>query len=529
MNNTSLKAYRELVERDAREFVCRLRIHDKDGVERKFSNPYNEQVMAIADLMSDAKTVVHLKPRQVGRSTLECAYNFYYAYWAVDAVKTLVVAHEADATDAIFQKIRHFNNSLPLALQRPVARSNKKELIFEDTGAGFRCLTAGGKGQGRAWTYQRLHADELAYWPDADGVWASVTSTMDKLGKHYRTSILSTPNGPGNFFHDKVKAARKAQLTGDTTTRFRFFKWSDHHAYRMPAPDGWEPTQEEYKLAKVHGLDWDQVYWRYQKIHGVDGIGVNRFRREYPLTVEEGFMTFQGCWFDAENLKDILSGLDPSQGELRIFERPERGVSYAIGVDPSWCNGGQEEGDEGDFAVAQVLASDGRQVAVLSCNTGGEIRFFEKVAELSLAYNKARVLIEANTGGAGSVGIRELKKAGIPLWYQQPKVGMRPSKHPKPWTTHHGNKQEGYSHLRQMVDGGVLDLRDEATVKELMHIREKNGSIEGQDGEHDDHAMALMLAEWNRRTLPSAKMTPSFSRGSYTSHQHPFSFTRPLR
>ena len=52
-----------------------------------------------------------------------------------------------------------------------------------------------------------------------------------------------------------------------------------------------------------------------------------------------------------------------------------------------------------------------------------------------------------------------------------------------------------------------------------MHIREDEmtGRIEGEDGYHDDHADALMLAEWNRRTLPKAENRVPGSRRRYTS------------
>lgn len=520
--DTETRSRLDYIRQDAREMISRLRIHDKDGVDLPFRTPYNEQAAALQDLMSDARVVVHYKPRQIGRSTVECAYNFHYTYWSTDAVKTLVVAHENDATDAIFSKIRHFNESLPPQLVRPVDRSNRKELIFSDTKAGFRCLTAGGKGQGRAWTYQRLHADELAYWPNAADIWASVTSTLDKSGRHYRVSVLSTANGPGDLFHSKVMAAMEAKRQGDKSVRFRFFRWSDHKAYRMPVPEGWEPSQEEWHLGQVHNLDMSQLFWRHEKIHGVDGIGERRFRREFPLTVEDGFMVFDGSWFDNQYLDEVYASLKHVDGELRIYEQPERGMTYAIGVDPSWCNGG-------DFAVAQVLSRDGRQVATLSCNEGGEVRFAMKVSELAVLYNRARVLCEANTGGAGPVVMRELKNDGHTMWYDQPKIGHRPSKHPKPWTTHHGNKMEGFAHLRQQVNGDALQLNDAPTVQEMMHIREHNGTISGQDGYHDDHAFALMLAEWNRRTLPAEASNVSQFRKRYTAQPNPFSFQKTVR
>ena len=259
----------------------------------------------------------------------------------------------------------------------------------------------------------------------------------------------------------------------------------------------------------------EQLYWRYDKINGVNGIGARRFRREYPLTIEDGFAIFDGSWFDADYLNEVISSVKPVQGELRIYERPYPGMNYSIGVDPSWCNGG-------DYAVAQVLSADGRQVATLSMNQGGEILFAQKAIDLAAHFNKARALIEANTGGAGPVVIREFHKAGIPLWLKPAVPGAKARKTPKYWTTTRGSKEEGYAHLRQMVNGDALVLHDLTTVQELMHIREVRGKIEGQDGYHDDHADALMLAVWNLRNMPQSKVAPRLNRKRYYARRNPF-------
>ena len=499
---------------DSHEFISRLKIVDEKGKDRPFGTPFNEQVLAMQDFMSDATTVVHYKPRQIGDTTAATAYNFDYLYWTPDPVRALVVAHTADATDAIFQKIQHYHTSLPSLLRRETQRSSRKELIFEDSNAGFRCMTAGGKSEGRAWTSERLHADELAYWPNAEEVWASVSSTMHE-GPHLKTIVLSTANGPGNLFHKKVLAAQEAILKNDKSVRFRFFKWSDHASYKKDPPEGWEPDQEEWELARLHSLTLPQVYWRHEKIHSVNGIGLSRFRREYPLTIEDGFAVFDGSWFDADYLNEVLSTLRTAEGELRVYERPQRGMTYAIGADPSWCNGG-------DYAAAQVLSHDGRQVATFSMNTGGEILFSTKLAEIAHHYNKARVLVESNPGGAGTVVIRELMKSNVSLWKRPPAPGRKASKAPRYWTTSRGSKEEGYAHLRQQVNGDALTLNDMTTVQELMHIREASGRIEGQDGYHDDHADALMLAEWNRRTLTAAKAAPLGSKRRYVARRTPF-------
>jgi hypothetical protein len=59
-----------------------------------------------------------------------------------------------------------------------------------------------------------------------------------------------------------------------------------------------------------------------------------------------------------------------------------------------------------------------------------------------------------------------------------------------------------YSFARQLINADGLELNDHSTIRELMHIRDINGKIEGQDGYHDDHSDALILAIWGLRTLP---------------------------
>ncbi len=481
---------------DTIESISRLQIVDEKARLRSFDQPFEEQVDALDDFTAPGvETIIHYKPRQIGDTTVLAAVNFDYHWRATDAVRTLIVTDSDETNDAVFSRIQVFYDTMPEALKRPLKRSSKKELVYADTLSGMRVVTAGGKSHGRGWTYQRLHADEMAFWPNAEAVWGSVTSTLHP-GPHHKKFILSTPNGPGNLYHRMVQGALKSVRDGDTTVRFRFFRWCDHRAYRRTPPPSWEPSEDDYRLAQQFSLTAEQLYWRHYKIHGPDGIGLMRFRREYPLTIEDGFSIFEGGWFDMDYLNAVLSGCLYVPTEMRTYQRPERGEVYALGVDGSWCNGG-------DNAVAQVLSRNGEQVAVYSTNQGGEIAFADKVAELAFNYNNGRVLCEANAGGGGRVIIRRLRELGVRLWNRPLDPGEKPKVGERNWVNTNATNNEVYSHLRQMVNGDAMTLRDLTTVQELMHVREVDGKIEGQDGEHDDHADALGLAEWNRRTLPA--------------------------
>ena len=483
------------------ELLSRLKLIDPQGIECSFGSPFPEQVALIQALaerteddMPRYTNVNILKPRQIGFTTALAAWNFTYGYRSLDPVKTLVVAHEAEASENIFRKLKHFHDSLPSMLRRPLLRSNRKELEFADTGAAFRCMTAGGRGHARSFTNQRAHLDEAAFMPGGgEDVYASVSATIHP-GPHQCLITSSTPNGPGGLFH---RLCRQGMEGEDPGTLFMFFRWADHEQYRTKPPIGWEPEQAEVDLADVHALDLHQLYWRNQEI---SRLGEDRFRREYPLTVEDGFLVFDGSFFDVHYLNTVLSSLEmiKETTELRVYEDPTPGMTYAIGADPAWGTGM-------DYSAAQVVSHDGRQVAVLSSKHWRPEVFAQKIADLSLYYNRARVMVEANTGGGGAVVIEKLMALGISLWW-----GKR-SGH---WVTSNqgrtrnggwkGSKGPLYDHCRALVNDDVLTLNDFATVRQLLNIREtQHGKIEGANGMHDDLAMALALACWNLRDLPA--------------------------
>ena len=502
-------------------FLSRLKVLNQHGDIVAFDEPHPEQISSLPSYLDpQVRTIILLKPRQIGATTLAVAVLFWKLYTARNGLRLLIVANDDDANDNIFQKLKIFYESLPLALQRPLVRSNRKELIFADTLAGARVITAGGRGHSRSFTYQMLLAEEFAFWPSGSSrdVWASVTSTMHQGPNHLKV-ILSTPNGPGNLYHEKVLQAMKAEANGDRSMAFHFFPWTDHPSYWRQPPEDWMPTPEELDMMMgASRLSVGQVYWRHWKVNDPsEGIGDLRFRKEYPLSVEDGFIVTQGSWYDTDLLGDILKLLPNKRavGEEREYVAPDRGKRYVIGVDPSWANGG-------DFAVAIVLDEYGEQVSVLSMQYGGEDLFALRVRELALKYNEARIMVEANRGGAGSVVIKSLRRERANLWTGVEELSGGKRRFLDCWTTTAGRREKLLAHHRKMINQDALKLNDHITVQELIHFREESGKLQGQDGYHDDHVMAHALAEWNLRSLPNRTVRKKTNRGHQSGLVNPF-------
>lgn len=486
-----------------RRFVSGLQIEDPHGGTQPFTTPFPEQVDLLAALLDpNVRTIVVCKARQLGISTILGAWLLWRILSTPHPLKALIATNHGDTTKSSFRRLFQFYNHLPEEVKRlrpaKFNRSTKNTEVALN-GALINHVTMGGTSGGRSWTYQLGISEEFAFWPNADDAMAAMESTFHE-GPGSKWIKLSTPNGPGNNFHKTVLAAQKAVREGDPAIRFFFFPWWRHAAYQKPPPDGWTPSDADLALqaqVATYGplLSPAQLYWRHDRIYGVKGIGEAKFNREYPDTVERGFLVVQGAWYDLDYLNAVLLALGAEKNSgrtVRIFKRPKKGVRYVAGIDPSWCTGG-------DNAVCQILDQFGEQCAVLSMNQGGERLFAREAMTLCAKYNRAKANIESNKGGAGLNVVRDFEASGM-------KVARDADG--KAWTTHRGNREVVLSYHRSMVNTAACKFNDHQTVSEMMSFREENGKLEGQDGAHDDHVMAHALAVHLLRSLPSSHLRP---------------------
>ncbi|MFH1568097.1 MAG: hypothetical protein ABIL09_08875, partial [Gemmatimonadota bacterium] len=238
---------------DPKLFMNVLRIVDEKGSAHQFNKPFFEQ-LAMLDALINYPEVYAVKPRQVGFSTVTRAYNFWYGYTSLDPIAELVASHDADSTTKMHRMNGDFLEGLvnfDSRFERPLVASNRKELIFADTKANFRCVTVGGRGAGKSFTFQRGHFTEVGSWEkacDPKATWASLRATMHK-GPHYQLVAESTGHGAKTFWKTLVYNAKRRASAGDPAVKVVFSKWSNHPLYVAPTPRDFERTDEEERLA----------------------------------------------------------------------------------------------------------------------------------------------------------------------------------------------------------------------------------------------------------------------------------------
>lgn len=249
-----------------------------------------------------------LKARQFGFSTLILALYFCRTINHSDQ-NTVIVAHTADDTEMLFQRVRLFWEQLPEELRPRTRYNSRKELYFPDLRSRITVITAGQGSAGRGRTIHNLHASEVGYWPlPKPGRQHILTGLLQAVprvsGNVFLESTAQGQFGEGQAFHDEYwkadTAFRESVESGEPQEagayRSRFFAWYEHEEYEATPARGWQKfqrTREEQRLTLKYHLDERfgleranrKLYWRRLK-RAEPGME-DKFPQEYPCFTPE--------------------------------------------------------------------------------------------------------------------------------------------------------------------------------------------------------------------------------------------------
>ena len=444
---------------DPLQFCGRLKIIDKKGRSVSF-RPNAEQIQIIQTLASGDDTLV-LKPRQIGATTAAAAFFFWRIYTSRDSLTHVILSHKAASSKHIFGMFLRFYDGLPRPLQRRLSSRTATELRFADTGAGVSALSAGGDGGLRSFTASSIHISEFAFTPDADELKATAIAALNGG----QLLIEST----ANFFGDPLHREIGLWDAGIVDWNFLFFKWTDHEEYSSPPPADFEADDDS-------PFTPGQQCWE-RKMSGQ--LGESKFRREYPLSVDDAYSQTDGAWIDAVALRELeILQMEPAGGQI---SRVQAATKYTIGVDAG-------AGTGGDPSVLVVVdCSSGQVVEIRRSREEAPVEWAETVAAASAKWNGAKVLVESN-GTWGGIIVNELQHARVPQWTDS--AG-------KYWTTNAQNKPMMLDHLKDSILRGRLLQLDSHTVGELRaFILNERGVPECPRSplHHGDTVIALALA-----------------------------------
>lgn len=501
-----------------------IKIRDKKQklVQLKFKPAQNNLYEAIKAEISAGRPprMLVLKGRQEGVSTLTEALMFQDSATR-PMVNTLIVAHRDDSTEALFNMNKLFYDELPRKLQPMRKNSNAKELVFENPTrdpaekrkrpglrSRIRCVTAGGKGQGRSFTFTNVHCSEFAFWPGDKmqtllGIMQTVPDDINTL-----VVIESTANG-----YDEFEKLWRGAESGENGWIPVFLPWYLEPDYRKEVEPGTVWTDEERKLQAEYDLDEEQLAWRRWCIKTNCGGDPMLFRQEYPNTPDEAFLLSGEAFFDNEAImarrrrapEPIRTGTfdyseplieggvprnwqfkDIAKGCIRIYEEPVPGRPYVLAGDTA--------GDGSDNFTAYVLDNvDGHQVAELQW-PASEIFYARQVYCLGHYYNTALVGIEVNYS---TYPQKKLEEWNYPKLYERERVDTYTGENKKAfgWMTSSMTRPLALAGLHTIMEENPELVVSYWTLGEMLtFVYDKARKPQAASGQHDDLVLAAAIA-----------------------------------
>ena len=458
---------------------------------------------------------VILKARQEGFTTFIEGLFFADCLLRPNTTSVLV-AHDLDSTQKIFDIAKLFWERLPAREQQRVGRptrDNRREFVWPN-GSRFFVGTAGSGKFGHGLTIQNLHCSEVSRWPRPEEAMVGLLEAVPRDG---RIIMESTANGVGNYFHDQYIATKEPGARFEA----QFFVWFEHPEYTLAVT----PEEAQSVLGSLDAAEQDlvtryrltagQIAWRREKAHDLR----DRFPEQYPEDDVNCFLASGACVFDRTALAAIAARIgkeEPARlipllaepdgqalavapARLRVWRAPEPEGRYVVGADVG------EGLPDGDASCAYVLARESRELVAELHGRVPPDRFGHLLDALGRWYHGALIAVEKNNHGHST--LNTLRNVCLyPRLYHHVRYDHRAGQ-PSTlgWPTDQATKPILVDDLAAAIADQAILIHSAELVDEAMtFINLPSGSQEAQEGKHDDRVMAAGIA-WQARKRGEAR------------------------
>ncbi len=500
MNSVSAEFYQKAIEK-------LFLIVNKDAETKPFL--LNEPQKEI--LYSLKRRDIILKARQEGISSLILAI-FAIDFLTIENVRCVVISHESEATQKLFDKVKFYLDSLkktfPGDLPYKLKYNSRRELVNEEKNSIFYIGTAGARAFGHGDTINNLHVSELSRWPDQETLMIGLMQAVPKTG---RIVIETTANGVGDYFYNLWKTSQGSSSSFNT----HFLPWFALKEYQMPINERFQLSEEEAEIQKTYSLTNEQMNWRRWKISELGG-NTDAFNEQFPATAEEAFIVSGNPiwpptllkWYLRQTKKPLKVGNlvggyqiffeDNPKGYLKVWKEPVQAHDYVIGADVAEGIALDDEGPSSkqrDYSCAVVMDRHTAEiVAIWHGHIDGDI-FGRQLDMLGRYYNDAIIGVEKNYQGLAPLMI--LRDLNYPRIYFREKIGLSSDKA----TTEMGWRTDRFTRP-MMIDESSKWLREkrltiysEELVGEMMSfVRYPDGQGRAAKNSFDDIVISMMIA-----------------------------------
>ncbi len=495
--------------------------------------------------VKDSAWLLVLKGRQFGGSAWAQGMIMFSTIFRENCF-SMLVAQKKETAESVYNMTLSALHLLPWWMRPEVLyRERGSYLEFQrkssrersiDPGLNSRLLvTNAGNATGVAigQSLRGAHFTEVSRWPDPGVYTADLKPSMNAPDGLY--IMESTAFGRNGLFYNMWRAAIK----GDSSWRPVFIPVYKMKKYSLPLrdPGKFKLTPEEKHLRlKVwkrenFKVPLEHFSWRRatkREVKETDGTLMGYYEA-YPDTWQVAFQNSGVCAFsrthldlqeekyvsDPEWIGEIssegkgegvrpllhLSGMKPDDEkdreewhrQLRIWEKPETGAVYSIGVDVSL---GVEDGDYSSAVVLKMGANGKDEQVAEWWGYSAPVNFARILAGLGAYYNFAEVAIEYKGPGYATADhfTTVLEYPNIYRYRKEDRAtgtGITSMLH---WETNSRTRDSMISTVHEALLDDSLVLRSAFLIDEMRDFSRltaegKFGAVEG----HDDNVIALCI------------------------------------
>jgi hypothetical protein len=543
---------------------------DTKELGRSRVEPWPSQRMVIDTITKGLNDGVHefviLKSRQMAITTVCSVIELFWAL-ANPGVQGAIIADRTDNLERLRRIFASLLETLPPAWRSPehkLIQNNRTGMAFANRSVVDLLAAANNPDLGASRALNMMHATECSLWRSLAGV-ESLKASLARENPNRLYIWESIANG-FNWFHGFWEQAKRDRHMRAIFVGF----WANPtYAIRKSDPDYkiyWDGTLDDEEIQKARYVKQhygvlvkpEQVaWWRRESEYRQEEY----MMRHYPWHERECFIASGSGFFPAQRTLEISEQLSPSgppykgyrytfndegflssrieqvvereEVMLRVWEPPEPGGVYCIGVDPSGGGGG--ESDDHAIEVLRCYSDRVVQVAEFRTNKPLTYQLAWVLAHLAGAYRDHIANLEVTGVGAAVLpevrNLRQLAERGIlqgepgsetilnmigaVRWflYKRPDT-LGGAGNVIAWKANVDNKHQVYSELRDSLMLRRLEIRSPHLIAQMQAIVEDEGWIgAGQDtGENDDLVSALVLAhhawiEWRRPMLVARNLS----------------------
>lgn len=411
--------------------------------------------MQVLHVLANSRQVIVLKARQLGLTWLALGYALWLMLFRPAATVLLFSKRDDEAVYSLDFRLKGMYARLPPWMwARAAVKDNYHEWQLSNGSTAMAFPTTGGD----SYTATCVIVDEADLVPDLGKLLAAVKPTTDAGGQ-----LLLLGRSDKTRPQSEFKAIYRAAHSGAAVAwKAIFLPWQA----RPDRTPEWYLAQRADVAARTGALD--ELYEQYP---ATDAEALQ------PATLNK---RFPPAWLNQCYRGQAALQLDtaPALPALRVYAAPDPARVYVIGADPA------EGNPTSDESAAEVVDLEtGEEVAALSGQFEPAI-FGAHLDALSGYYNHAGVLVERNNHGHAVI-LWMGEYATAPLL-----MGLDDK---KGWLETERSKVMAYDKAADYLRAGNAGVHGLETFTQLASV--EGGTLKAPEGEHDDRAMAYVLAQ----------------------------------